>query len=52
MTIFKNLTDEEVKKLAESFYTILTIPNEVEKYIELIEKVPDAERFDEIKFFW
>ena len=30
------------RKVAESFYSFLTMPDEVEKYVELIEKMPEA----------
>ena len=34
--------EKNLREVAESFYTFLTTPDEVEKYVELIEKMPDA----------
>ena len=31
--------EEQVRKIAESFYSFRTTPDEVEKYVELIEKL-------------
>ena len=45
---FKSMTEKlhsklsEKKIVAESFYSFLTMPDEVEKYVELIEKMPEA----------
>ena len=50
--LYSKLNEEKKpRKVAESIYSFLTILGELEKYVELIEKTPEAKKYDAIKLF-
>ena len=49
---FKVGEEKNERNVAESSYTLLTTPDKVEKYVELIEKMPEVKIFFLLFFFY
>ena len=49
---FKGGEEKNERNVAESSYTLLTTPDKVEKYVELIEKMPEVKIFFYYYFFF
>ena len=49
---FKVGEEKNERNVAESSYTLLTTPDKVEKYVELIEKMPEVKIFFLLLFFF
>ena len=49
---FKVGEEKNERNVAESSYTLLTTPDKVEKYVELIEKMPEVKNFFLLLFFF